>query len=44
MILAKEFNTIIPPEVTLVIADFADVFLEDLPRQASSDVQHPTCY
>jgi len=29
--IAKESNTAIPPEVTPVIAEFADVFPEDLP-------------
>ena len=29
--ITKEFNTVIPPEVTPVISEFADVFPEDLP-------------
>jgi len=42
MILAKEFNIVIPPKVTLVIAEFADVFLEDLPNKLPPmcDIQH----
>ena len=38
----QESNSIIPPEVTIVIKEFSDVFLEDLPDKLSPmrDIQH----
>ena len=40
--ITKESNIAIPPEVTPVIAEFADVFLEDLPYKLlpMRDIQH----
>ena len=40
--ITKESNTATPPEVTPVIAEFADVFPEDLPDKLSPmrDIQH----
>ena len=40
--ITKESNTAIPPEVTSVIAEFADVFPEDLPDKLPPmrDIQH----
>ena len=40
--ITKKSNTVIPPEVTLVIAEFADVFPEDLPDRLPPmrDIQH----
>jgi len=40
--ITKKSNTAIPPEVTQVIAEFADVFSEDLPDKLPlmRDIQH----
>jgi len=40
--ITKESNTAIPPEVTPMIAEFADVFPEDLPDKLPPmrDIQH----
>ena len=42
MKITKESNTVIPPEVTLVIAEFANVFAEDLSDKLPPmyDIQH----